>query len=366
MSAEVQNELKLRINTRLGGFTLDASADIELEGVTGVFGPSGCGKTSLLRGIAGFLEGASAEIRFRDDVWHSKNRCVPPHRRPVGYVFQDARLFPHLDVEGNLDFAMRRSAAKITRIDKASVIQRFNLQSLLDRPSTNLSGGEQQRVALARALLTQPQLLLLDEPLASLDVGRKAEILPYLDAIARDFGVPTIYVSHAIGEISQLADRVLAMGDGRIIAAGSTVDVLNRMSVQQSRSLYDTITVLEAKVDRIDEDDALTHLSVGSQSMVVPTTAAHRVGDNTRLHVRAGDVALATEKPAKLSFRNVLRGTVRTISDSETGTFALVEVEIEGALLRAELTGQAIRELAITPGLEVFVLLKTATFDRRQ
>jgi molybdate transport system ATP-binding protein len=205
-----------RFNGRLGAFALDAEFNVPASGVTALSGPSGSGKTSLLRCIAG-LARLPGRLRVAGDVWQDESTFLPAHRRAIGVVFQEPSLLAHLSVRGNLDYGARRAAAGGTGFD--SVVELLGLAPLLARSTTHLSGGERQRVALGRALLSQPRLLLMDEPLSSLDAASKAEILPYLDRLHRELSIPTLHISHDAGEIARLADHVLYMRDGRITPA---------------------------------------------------------------------------------------------------------------------------------------------------
>ncbi|MEQ8208184.1 MAG: ATP-binding cassette domain-containing protein, partial [Woeseia sp.] len=216
MPAESNAVLSIDVRKSFADFALSVTSDISLDGVTGLFGASGSGKSTLLRVIAGFEKGVAGTVRMTDKVWldSKSGEFVPAFRRQVGYVFQDARLFEHLDVAGNLRFAENRASGRGPEF--AEVVAALDLHSLLDRAVTKLSGGERQRVALGRTLLCRPGLLLLDEPLAALDSARKQEILPYLETLRARFGIPTVYVSHAVDEIVRLADRVIVLQDGKI------------------------------------------------------------------------------------------------------------------------------------------------------
>jgi len=361
------NVLVIEVRLAYPDFSLDARLDVDLQGVTGLFGPSGSGKSTLLRIIAGLERRATGIVTFGGDAWQD-SRCgvfVRADVRPVGYVFQDARLFEHLDVAGNLAYAADRAPRTAASITSDEIIAACDLKSLLPRRVGALSGGERQRVALARTLMTQPGLLLLDEPLASLDAERKSEILPYLEALPKRFDIPAIYVSHAVDEVARLADRVAVMQNGSIVAAGDAVGILNRTSLQPAGMLFDAATILETRVVEHLTGLHLTRLQFQQHEIVVPVLAERAIGDIVRLHVRAGDVALATVKPEGLSFRNVLPGTVRSIDADDASAFARTAVDIGGTLLRVHLTRHAVDELGLTPGRPVFALLKTASFDRR-
>ncbi|MGH8223164.1 MAG: molybdenum ABC transporter ATP-binding protein [Woeseiaceae bacterium] len=366
MRADAAERLSLDVSLELGEFRLAVRQDLELQGITGLFGASGAGKSTLLRIIAGLERRAAGRVCFGEDCWQDSagRSFIAAHRRPLGYVFQDARLFEHLSVEGNLQFAARRAGSSGTPIAYREIVGTFDLEALLGRRIGALSGGERQRVAIARTLMTQPRLLLLDEPLAGLDAKRKSEILPYLEALPARFGIPAIHVSHAVEEFARLARHVVVLDRGCVLAAGSTARVLNRPGLQRPHSAADTIAVLEARVVEQLEDLHLTRLEHGGQAFVVPRLGRSGVGDTVRLNVRAGDVAVATEKPASLSFRNVLAGTLVALSEKPDSAFAIATIDIGGATLLSQLTRHAVRELGLEIGMPVFALLKTASFDR--
>ena len=360
----------LSINAELSfpSFHLNVEHDIVLEGITGLFGPSGSGKSTLLRIIAGFEHSVTGSVCFANETWQdsSTKHFVPPHHRPVGYVFQHTRLFAHLSVEGNLLFAAKRSVALRSAMDYQEVLSAFDLLPLLSRRVDALSGGERQRVAIARTLLSHPRLLLLDEPLAALDVGRKIEILPYLETLPTRFGIPAIYVSHSVDDMAQLADHILVLRQGKLVASGDPAEVLNSPALSTSLSHFDTVSILQTRVIEHLPDVGLTTLDHHGHKIVVPLLARKNRGDAVRLYVRAGDVAMATQRPEKTSFRNVLRGTLASIDQGGDSAFAIVSMDINGVTLRARLTRQAMQELELAPGTEVFALLKTASFDRRE
>jgi molybdate transport system ATP-binding protein len=359
--------LSIKANVPYEDFRLDVDLNLVLDGVTGLFGPSGGGKSTLLRVIAGLEKSATGQLRFGNEIWMDSagETFVPPHKRSVGYVFQDGRLFDHQTVAGNLQYAAERAATEQDAIQFDEILSIFDLQPLLRREVGALSGGERQRVAIARTLLTQPRLLLLDEPLAALDAGRKGEILPYLEALPPRFGIPSIYVSHSIDEIARLADQVVVLDKGRVKAVGGAAEVLNQLDMQSPSSQFDVITILETRLLEDLPDLGLTRLDHHGQTIVVPRLAQRTEGEHVRLHIRAGDVALATKKPEGISFRNILAGTLSKIDAHPDSPFATVSVAIDGATLRAHLTRQAVAELKLESGMPVFALLKTASFDQR-
>lgn len=367
MSAESPLALSLRITVSYPGFTLNVDHELALDRIVGLFGASGSGKSTLLRTIAGFERSARGRIEFGGDCWQDTERkhFLPAWRRPVGFVFQDTRLFEHRDVAGNLRFADRRSSPGSTSIGFDDVLAAFDLHALLSRRVDALSGGERQRVAVARTLLTRPRMLLLDEPLAALDTGRKGDILPYLESLPDRFGIPVVYVSHAIDEIARLCDRVIVLDRGQIRASGSVSDVLNSPALQSPRSVQGHFTVVDAQVVEQLADVHLTRLVCSGQSIVVPMLTHLPAGSAVRLNVRASDVAIAATEPRGLSFRNVLPGIITTIDADQGSAFAIVSVNVGDTVLRSQLTNHAVRELRLEPGMRVFALLKTASFDRQ-
>ncbi len=357
--------LTLDFRVRYPGFELTLDRSLPLTGVTAVFGPSGGGKTTLLRAVAG-LAPAQGRIALGSDALLDSARGIdlPAHRRPVGVTFQDGRLFPHLDVAGNLDFGWRRLPAPVR--DEAlrrEVLQAFDLTALLHRAPGALSGGERQRVALARTLLARPRLLLLDEPLSALDRERKGEIVPYIERLAGEFATPVLYVTHAVDEVARLADRVLVLQAGRATAWGSTGEILERLDIQPLTGRFEAGVVVEGEVTGHDAADGLTHLSLDGQAIVIPAMQPLAVGSRRRLRVLARDVALATVRPDHISIRNVLAGRLLELSETADSPFVEALVVLERQRLRARITRAAVRELALAPGQEVFALLKSVSFD---
>jgi molybdate transport system ATP-binding protein len=358
--------LSVRARVDYSGFSLDVDHRFELSGITGLFGPSGSGKSTLLRLIAGLETGAECAVSFAGETWADSGRgvFVATQHRPVGLVFQDARLFPHLSVDGNLQYALRRKPSSSAAFDLDEVVRIMNVGGLLDRDTRSLSGGERQRVAVARTLLSQPRLLLLDEPLASLDIAHKREVLPYLEALPGRLGIPIIFVSHSVAEMARLADDVVMLEGGEVVAAGPASSILSREDIEVSSWPFEAVSILDVQIEQHLSDLFLTQVRHGNQALLVPAIDSVAPGENVRLTVRAADVVLATSEPRNLSVRNVLRGTVRDIEIVPDSAFATVSLDVGGASLRATLTVHAINELQLEAGKPVYALLKTATFDR--
>ena len=346
--------------------TVQVALDERLDGITALFGPSGGGKSTLLRMVAGLETACTGRIAFDGELWLDSARRLrrAPHRRPVGMVFQDGRLFDHLDVAGNLRFAARR-AGRDARVGLAEVVAALDLEPLLGRVPGGLSGGERQRVALGRTLLTSPRLLLLDEPLSALDIGRKAEILPYLRDVPARFGIPAIYVSHAIEEVAQLASQVIVLAEGTVRATGPVEEVLSRVDLQGITGRFEAGALLTARVVGDDPGYQLTILDLEGQRLFMPRIARLQDGQTIRLRLRARDVTLATSRPESISTGNILTGTVAEIAAEQDTAFAEVFVRIGAQQLRARVTRKAVDTLALRKDAPVYAIVKSASFDRR-
>jgi molybdate transport system ATP-binding protein len=349
--------LAATFRTELGQLALDVHLDAPAAGVTALFGPSGAGKTTCLRVLAG-LHRARGEVRVAGEVWQDDARgiFVPTHRRAVGLVFQDARLFPHLSVRDNLAYGRRRLGAGAG--DERRLVDLLGIGSLMDRRPAHLSGGERQRVALARALVARPRLLLLDEPLASLDAQRKAEILGLIEEVRDALAIPIVYVSHALDEVVRLATWMAVLDGGAIAASGPLPQVLARLDLPMAAA-DDASSVLDARVAAHDEADALCRLDLGGQDLWVGQLARAE-GQHVRVRVLARDVSLARQAPGPTSILNVLRGTVRELRDDGRGHVAvLVALEGAGATLLARVTTRSRRSLALEPGTAVYAMVKS-------
>lgn len=359
-------EIDIDARVAFGDFDLSVTHRMRLDGITALFGPSGCGKSTLLRIISGLERTAQGRIQFGDEVWQDASRgiFVPPHRRGVGYVFQDTLLFPHLTVERNLRYAEKRSRGINSEIHFEGVVGALDLAPLMNRRPQSLSGGERQRVAIGRTLLTRPRLLLMDEPLAALDLKRKAEILPYIERLPHAFHVPIVYVTHSIDEVTRLAEHMLALASGRMVTYGPVTESLERLDLQAVTGRFEAGVVLTARVARHDDKFRLTHLDHHGQEIVMPM-ADLAIGVEVRLRIRARDVALATQRPTGISVRNILSGTIAEIVEEPDTAFAETLVDIGQAKIRARVTRSAVAELALIPGKPVFALVKSIAFDRR-
>lgn len=336
-----------------GDFRLSVQGSFDLLGLTAIFGASGSGKTSLLRVIAGLESEDRGQIRFRDQEWLGESRRLPPEARGAGFVFQDGRLFEHLDVRGNLEFGLRPKRPGPIGFD--ATVAAMGLEPLLGRAPMSLSGGERQRVAIARALLANPVLLLMDEPLSSLDLARKRELLPLIRSLPSRFGLPILYVTHSIDEIAYLADSVVLLAGGRNLAHGSAREILERSDIAQVAGIDEPGAILEARTLR--HADTLTIASIGAHELRMPRTNVG-TGTTIRLRVDPRDVILALEPPRAISIRNCLPATIRAVERSADGQ-VLVRLEVAGQALAARVSGEASAELGLREGQAIFALIKS-------
>ncbi|WLS09545.1 molybdenum ABC transporter ATP-binding protein [Shinella sumterensis] len=355
--------LVVDIRHRLGAFSLEAAFSSD-GGVTALFGRSGSGKTSLIRIIAGLTRPADGCVQLDGDVLvdAAARRFVPPHRRRFGYVFQEARLFPHLTVRRNLDYG-RWFAPKGARAENpARIIDLLGIGSLLDRQPAHLSGGEKQRVAIGRALLSSPRLLLMDEPLAALDDERKAEILPYLERLRDEVGIPIVYVSHSVAEVARLADTVVLMAAGRIEAIGPASDVLGGPRLASAMERREAGSVLTGRVEANDAAHGLATIRLeGGAALLVPGAKASP-GETVRLRIPARDVMVATARPEGLSALNILEGTLEAIEPDGEG-MASLRIACGGDHVRARITALSVERLGLEPGLPVHAVIKTVALE---
>ena len=355
--------LDIRIKHRQGDFDINVGFRSEEVGVTALFGSSGAGKTSVVNMVAGLVRPDEGHIIVNDRcLFDSKTSVnVPPEKRRMGYIFQEGRLFPHLSVRSNLTYGMRLTPHAQRYVNFDQVVQLLGIEHLIDRRPARLSGGEKQRVAIGRALLTSPSLLLMDEPLASLDGARKSELLPFIARLSREFSVPILYVSHALDEILNLADAMVILDSGRAVAAGGIEDLMSRRDLQCLASLTDCGAVIPTMVELHDETVGLTHLRFPGGVLKVPRFDAP-TGARVRVRIEARNVAIAMVPPEQISIQNVLPGKVEEIS---AGDGPLVDVRLNiGCPLLARITSRALQGLGLMPGQQVFALIKSVAISR--
>jgi molybdate transport system ATP-binding protein len=339
------------------GFTLDVDLQLPGHGVTALFGHSGSGKTTLLRCLAGLEQQGSGSLHFKGEVWQDSARGIfrPTHQRSLGYVFQEASLFPHLSVRRNLDYGRKRvnSGHKVS-LDHA--VELLGIGHLLDRMPDRLSGGERQRVAIARALATSPELLLMDEPLAALDLKRKSEILPYLERLHDELEIPVFYVSHSPDEVARLADHVVLLAEGRVVAVGGLRETLARLDLPTAFT-EDAGVVIEAVVADHDEAYHLTRLDFPGGHIFV-ARRQETVGYKLRFRVHARDVSLALARAEETSILNLLPVTVTEIAAADTPAHVLVRLDANGTPLIARITRRSLDHLSVVPGKYLWAQIK--------
>jgi molybdate transport system ATP-binding protein len=354
--------LEVSLRKQRAGFALAAQFALPTPGVIALFGRSGSGKTTLVNLMAGLLQADAGRMRLDEEVFldTAAGIDVPPERRHLGCVFQDARLFPHLTVEGNLRYGARRARGRTAFIGFAEVVELLGIAPLLARRPRQLSGGERQRVALGRALLSQPRLLLLDEPLAALDVARRAEVLPYLEALRDRLAIPMVYVSHQFEEVLRLATQLVLLERGHVLAQGSVEEMSLRPELQQIVGSDLVGAVLEGVVTGTQPESGVSELAIGSGHLQVSLTGVP-VGARVRVQLLARDIILAVQPVQGLSVRNALAGTVRTLTDDEHGG-VLVTLDVgQGALVLARITQGAREALELRPADAVWALVKAVS-----
>lgn len=337
------------------GFALDVDIDIPARGVSAVFGPSGSGKSTLLRCIAG-LERAQGRLVVDGEVWQDANTWLPPHKRPLGFVFQDAALFPHLSVRNNLAYGLKRSGG-LASARLEHTIELLGIGPLLERKPQRLSGGERQRVAIARALATHPRLLLMDEPLSALDLKRREEFLPYLERLHEELEIPVIYVSHMPDEVARLADHLVVLDAGRVVASGPLGTTLTRLDLPLKLG-GDSGAVIEGKIGEVDQQWHLVRVDFDGGSLWTRDQGI-AVGSSVRVRVLANDVSLTLEKSEHTSIQNLLPGVVDAIGDDTHPGQLLVRVVVGEVVLLASVTRRAAAGLYLKAGQKLWVQVKS-------
>jgi molybdate transport system ATP-binding protein len=360
MKATSRRCIRGEFRGRLGSFALDASFTVPAVGITGLFGPSGCGKSTVLRCLAGLQHLPSSLCDIGGEVWQDAGTFLKPHQRPIGYVFQEASLFQHLSVKDNLLYgAPKHHAHRSDAIGFDEVIELLGLEKLLPRAPRHLSGGERQRVAIGRALLSQPKLLLMDEPLSALDRATKDEILPFLERLHARLSMPVFYVSHDLTEIERLADQLILMQVGRVIAAGALQDLQSDPALPLATA-RDAAVTFQAKIEAYDSGYGLMSLSIDGGRLLIPAPS-DAIGAWRRVRIAAGDVSLAREAPLQSSILNRL--SARIVSASPVGSSEMLVVlrlghQSDGARLLSRVTRRSWDELHLADGVDVVAQVK--------
>jgi molybdate transport system ATP-binding protein len=351
------SQINAQFSLKRDGFALDADFSAPASGVTALFGPSGSGKTTLLRCIAG-LERASGTLSMNGEIWQDKTTFLPVHQRPLGFVFQEASLFTHLSVRANLEYGYKRIAPAERKVPLEQVVEWLGLSHLIERGDpAKLSGGERQRVAIGRALLTSPRILLMDEPLSALDTRSKQEILPYLERLHLELDIPVLYVSHSMDEVVRLADHLVLIEQGRVIASGALRETLSRLDLPTAH-FDDAGAVIEATVAQQDETYHLTRLDFEVGSLWV-SRVEQPFGTRVRARVLARDVSIATQAPHGSSINNILNARIEEICDERPDKVIVrMKVGID-AMLLSRITRRSRDLLALSVGMEVYAQVKS-------
>ncbi|MEO7885461.1 MAG: molybdenum ABC transporter ATP-binding protein [Polaromonas sp.] len=355
--AEAVAGISASFRRAFAGFSLDVALAVPGRGVTAIFGPSGSGKTSLLRSIAGLERAGSGYLAVNGEIWQDDAAGIflPVHKRPLGYVFQEASLFAHLDVRRNMDFGLRRVPPAQRRVSLEQAIELLGLQKLMERMPGTLSGGERQRVAIARALATSPRLLLMDEPLASLDIARKAEILPYLERLHDELDMPVLYVSHAPDEVARLADHLVLLDAGRVTASGPTRELMTRLDLPLAHGDA-AAAVIDATVCAVEPAWHMSHADFSGGRISLLNPALH-IGQHVRVRIQARDVSLTLERQEGTSVQNIFAVTVTHLSADSPGQ-VMVGLDAGGHPLLARITLKSAEALQLQPGSRVFAQVK--------
>lgn len=356
--------IELTFRRDLGPLQLQVQVQLPSQGITAIFGRSGSGKTSLINAVAGLLRPDAGRIRVGERVFFDAARRIdlPMEQRGIGYVFQDARLFPHLSVEGNLRYGLKRWRGA-PRIGFDAVVEVLGIGHLLQRRPHALSGGERQRVALGRALLRQPQLLLMDEPLAALDAPRKAEVLPYIEQLCEEFALPALYVSHSVDEITRLADHLVIVSEGRTVTHGPLAEVMSNPEHAPLIGRFEAGVVLDCQVARHDPHYQLSTLRFADGELRVPLVDLPE-GTPVRARLRARDVGVALSPPTDVSLTNRLQGTVLALTPRD-GPYMDVAIGLGSTQVRALITRESCDRLKLAVGQTVWAMVKSVALDSR-
>lgn len=347
--------IKVKLNQLKQGFKLNVDIEIPAIGVTAIFGPSGSGKTTLLRAIAGLDQIPDGQVLFNHSLWQSGSEFLPVHRRKIGFVFQQPGLFPHLTVQGNLDFALKRSGQPSANLNE--IIDLLDIQHLLSRDCDKLSGGEAQRVAIVRALASDPHIMLMDEPLSSLDQKLKNEFLPYLERLHRTLSIPVIYVSHSQHEVTRISDYVFLINRGEISAQGKTNEIFSLLDTPLSQN-EQAVSIFDGEAIEHDHELHLMRVRTALGDLWVTSGQDHIQSAEIRLRIAARDVSITLDKPVRTSILNVLKARVENISKPEGGVVTL-RLLINDTALLSRVTCKSVNNLSVTRGMELYAQVKS-------
>ncbi len=356
------DSIHVRYHVQRQGFRSCLDLTVPYAGITAIFGPSGSGKTTLLRFIAGLENVNDAYLKVGSEIWHNRKTMMPAYQRPIAYVFQDARLFPHLTVQQNLEYGWKRTPVGQRNINFQDVIAMLELQPWLQKMPLQLSGGQAQKVALARAILCSPRLLLLDEPLASLDAEFKEEFLPQLHSIHTQCGLPMIYVSHAIDELITLADHLVLLKNGGIIANDTITQVLNDVHLPLSQ-LEDSCTLLRGTVQRHDTIYHLSHIQIDAGTLAV-ASLSKPLGAWVNVRIFARDVSISLTHNQQSSINNIFSATVRNIIPARNPSQMNVQLQLGDSLILSRITRKSCDGLKLELGKQVYAQIKTVSLMR--
>lgn len=357
--------LEVDVQRQLGTLALKADFACRASGITAIFGRSGAGKTSLVNMLAGLLKPDRGRIALAGETLFDSTAGidVPTERRRLGYVFQEGRLFPHLTVRGNLTYGLKRVPKHERRIELEQVVALLDIEALLERRPSALSGGEKQRVALGRALLANPKILLMDEPLAALDQPRKDEVLPFIEQLRDEMALPIVYVSHSMQEIVRLADTLVLMSEGEVKAVGSVEELTSRLDLRPLTGRYEAGAVLTTSVAGQDKAFGLTELRFAGGRLRVPHLKLP-LGQSLRVRIRARDVSIALYPPENISILNMVECKIKDMSE-ENSPQVDVQLDARGTAIWARITARSCKALNLRPGLKVFALIKSVAIDRQ-
>lgn len=351
------NFISAQLKLKRPDFALDVDLQLPGHGVTALFGPSGCGKTTCLRSLAG-LERAQGRVIVNQAVWQddASQQWLPTHRRALGYVFQEASLFPHLSVQRNIDYGLKRTPLERRKVSQERAAELLGIGHLMDRMPATLSGGERQRVAIARALATSPEVLLMDEPLAALDAQRKAEVLPYLDQLQRHLHIPVIYVSHSLDEVARLAQHMVLLDAGQVLAQGAVTELLSRLDMPLAHGDIAS-SVVHATVQSHDAADHLSTLAFDGGQLQLVMARPREVGSQVQLRVQARDVSLSLGRTEGCSILNILPAQVLDLREDGPGQ-VMVSLQAGNTRLLARITQHSARALQLQAGRQLFAQIK--------